>query len=150
MSDRVALLLARRARVFEALSPRRRLILSWALQGVIWGALLIGGGLGIVPREIAPLLLLISACVLAWSAVEGMLMQRALREPPGVWLLTFVAGLIPPAAPVLALVMLLESIAVLKIARRLRRDQCAMCGYDLRGIEGSICPECGWKTGSEL
>ena len=74
-------------------------------------------------------------------------MQRALREPPGVWLLTFVAGLIPPAAPVLALVMLLESIAVLKIARRLRRDQCAMCGYDLREIEGSICPECGWKTG---
>lgn len=147
MSDRVALLLARRARVFEALSARRRLIWSWVLQGVIWGAMLVGGGLGIVPQSVGPLLLLASACVLAWSAVEGMLLQRALREPAGVWVLTFVGGLIPPAAPVLALVMLIESIAVLKIARRLRSDQCAMCGYDLRGIEGAICPECGWKTG---
>ena len=146
MSDRVALLLARRARVFEALSARRRLAWSWALQGVMWGVLLIGGAMGIVPSSAAPLLLLASGCVLAWSAVEGMLMQRALREPPGVWILTFVAGLIPPAAPVLAVVMLIESVAVLKIARRLRGSRCGMCGYDLRGIDLPVCPECGWRA----
>lgn len=146
MSDRVALLLARRAQVFPALAARRRLMLAWGIQIVIWSAIFADFVVpGLVPPVVGGFLPLVSMCVLCWSAVEGMLMQRALREPTGVWLLTFVAGLIPPAAPVLAVVMLAESVAVLKIARRLRGSQCGMCGYDLRGIDAAVCPECGWK-----
>lgn len=146
MSDRVAHLLARRARVYDAITARRRLLWSWGCQGAIWGVIVTDRYLYFAPLAMTPILLIASACVLAWSAVEGLLLQRALREPSTVWVLTFLTGLIPPAAPVLALVMLIESVGVLRIASRLRRDQCARCGYDLRGIDGAVCPECGWKT----
>jgi hypothetical protein len=146
VSDRVALLLARRAEVFPALAARRRLMLAWGIQSVIWATIFANGIVpGLVPPVVRGFLPLVSMCVLCWSAVEGMLMQRALREPTGVWVLTFVGGLVPLAAPVLAVVMLIESVAVLKIARRLRGSQCGMCGYDLRGIGAAVCPECGWK-----
>lgn len=118
---------------------------------MIWPCIILGVMMPrTVPWQVLMFLPLVSFIVMVWAAIEGMHMQRALREPPGVWIATFFGGLIPPVALVLAVVMLIESVAVLKIARRLRRDQCAMCGYDLRGIEGAICPECGWKMGSEL
>ena len=30
--------------------------------------------------------------------------------------------------------------------RRAKPWQCAKCRYDLRGLEGGVCPECGWTT----
>jgi hypothetical protein len=32
---------------------------------------------------------------------------------------------------------------MLKRRSRRRRGRCIACGYDLRGIEGAKCPECG-------
>ncbi|HZW11248.1 MAG TPA: hypothetical protein VFF69_15200 [Phycisphaerales bacterium] len=31
-------------------------------------------------------------------------------------------------------------------ARRRRRGQCPACGYDLRGVDAGVCPECGGET----
>lgn len=31
----------------------------------------------------------------------------------------------------------------IRARRRWRRGCCASCGYDLAGIEGAVCPECG-------
>lgn len=33
-------------------------------------------------------------------------------------------------------------------ARRRRRGLCVACGYDLQGIEGGVCPECGKAAGA--
>ncbi len=32
------------------------------------------------------------------------------------------------------------------VARRHDPDRCAWCGYDLRGLPGPICPECGQRA----
>jgi hypothetical protein len=38
---------------------------------------------------------------------------------------------------------------VLRRHIRRKRGQCPKCGYDLRGIPGSGCPECGWNRQPE-
>jgi hypothetical protein len=30
--------------------------------------------------------------------------------------------------------------------RRVRKQHCAKCGYDLRGLSGGVCPECGARV----
>jgi hypothetical protein len=40
-----------------------------------------------------------------------------------------------PAAGVMGLLMLVQ--------RRARAGRCVGCGYDLRGMSGRVCPECG-------
>ena len=35
------------------------------------------------------------------------------------------------------------------IDRPIKSWQCAKCRYDLRGLEGGVCPECGISTGTE-
>jgi len=36
---------------------------------------------------------------------------------------------------------------VVRRGRRMRRGECGACGYDVAGIAGGVCPECGWGVG---
>jgi hypothetical protein len=38
----------------------------------------------------------------------------------------------------------------LALVRRKRRGACPTCGYNLRGISGSVCPECGGERRPDL
>jgi hypothetical protein len=145
MSERVAIILARRADVFRAISARRRLMLSWVVQTLVFAAACVSGIAGGSLDRFQPLLLLGGCFILVWSALEAVMLLGALREPPGVLVMTMLGIFVPIAAPILTIVMLWESVAVLKIAARMRKAQCARCGYDLRGITSVVCPECGWR-----
>lgn len=37
-----------------------------------------------------------------------------------------------------------------RVARRIKRGQCASCGYSLRGTSGDKCPECGQPSPHEI
>src|SRR5690606_3119238 len=39
--------------------------------------------------------------------------------------------------------LLLRGIPALRRWRRRRRGRCEACGYDLAGVPGGVCPECG-------
>jgi hypothetical protein len=53
-----------------------------------------------------------------------------------------------PAWLVASLAAVLPAVWVYRMSRRRRYPpgQCARCGYDLRGIAGGRCPECGTET----
>jgi hypothetical protein len=44
--------------------------------------------------------------------------------------------------------VLIATPGALSRKRRLRRGQCASCGYSLRENRSNVCPECGWSSPS--
>jgi hypothetical protein len=60
-----------------------------------------------------------------------------------VWPGFIVNMLLFAVPPYLLLVLVGSGIAMIQRRRRLRRGCCTACGYDLAGLDGSRCPECG-------
>ena len=83
------------------------------------------------PFEIAPLLF-------RWPFVETIPGSTTVWIPH--WMLALVFSLVPG-------ITVLRRCASIHTTRvRESRGLCSMCGYDLRGSPGSVCPECGTKS----
>ena len=86
-------------------------------------------------------LVLSGPCVLVFLASSGRIAAR-LGNPSSTWA-RLVAGL-PCALFLFAVSGLLVYLLKRDWQRFLGRDgHCLECGYDLRGSEASVCPECG-------
>ena len=85
---------------------------------------------------------LVAICV--WSASGGTAIVLAFEGSWDFGLLATEVGLVS--------VMLASGVL---LGKWLKEDEkppfpmCLNCGYDLRGIKGSVCPECGKPTGRE-
>ncbi|MBS0195412.1 MAG: hypothetical protein JSR77_01510 [Planctomycetes bacterium] len=77
---------------------------------------------------------------LALLAVSGILTWKG-----GAWAEPLVLYCIPITAHAASLVLVVAW-ATADAWPRLRERGCGMCGYDLRGVRGEVCPECGART----
>ncbi len=73
---------------------------------------------------------------------------RNVEEVIVLLLVTFLAGSLP-IAPLTIGCICGVAIAMPRVNPR-REDVCAACGYDLRGADHKVCPECGGETPREL
>lgn len=108
-----------------------------------------GGGSNEQPQDDEKRRLLpIWSIVAAWGALSGL--------PLGIMLLAGVLStrrsmplleLLPALAIVMGLFAACWLIAASRIGQNISRSRrgwaCARCGYDMRGIEVAVCPECG-------
>jgi|GEM_PF-2868752 len=116
---------------------------AWKLKESGHLAVLVGGAVALslgpwlagffVSRSARVALCLIAAFVLVAALVTDW-GDRAISKPADGYGLVLVAALLSVVATMLS-----------PPHRRRPHWACAQCGYDLRGLDGARCPECGWE-----
>ena len=142
MSTSIERLLAMRAGVGGLIRGRRRLVIAWCFA--VFGLFGTAAWAASMSWSWA-FWLLCTYAVLSWLwvATESAAVQRTMGEGWIVCGMYFFSAFVPGANAIIAVSMLQESSAVVEIDRRMQKQQCVRCRYDLRGISGPNCPECG-------
>jgi len=92
------------------------------------------------------------AGVAGWTWMSGMAIGRLSPRADGVWDRLSLWPSWPGFAVNVALYVGVWLVVLLvpgaaRRWRRIRRGQCGACGYDVKGIAGGVCPECGGGVG---